>query len=55
MTMVGLFGSVKNATEVGSGTVLIPPSLTFILQNGVNGLLQFRQEALRTHFKQMLA
>ena len=30
-TIVGLCGSVRIATERGSGIVLMPPSLTFIL------------------------
>ncbi len=32
MTTVGMLGSVSGVTEVGSGTVLIPPSLTFNLR-----------------------
>lgn len=31
MTIVGLRGSVNTETEVGSGTVFIPPNLTLIL------------------------
>lgn len=31
MTIVGFLGSVRNATERGSGIELIPPNLTLIL------------------------
>jgi len=31
ITTVGICGSVRAVTEAGSGTVLIPPSLTFNL------------------------
>jgi hypothetical protein len=31
MTIVGLFGSLREVAAVGSGITLMPPSLTFIL------------------------
>jgi hypothetical protein len=34
MTIVGWFASFKNGAERESGIALIPPSLTFILENG---------------------
>jgi hypothetical protein len=51
--MVGFRGSVKRDTEAGSGMVLMPPSLTFILCSLRN---QSRAKIVeKTHFRQTLA
>lgn len=47
MTIVGLCGSVKIDTDRGSGTVLMPPSLTLILRQTFAKYWGFA----RLHFK----
>lgn len=39
ITMVGLLGSVRIDTELGSGMTLMPPSLTLILHMKIDEIL----------------